>query len=415
MPAIVLVALLAVATLLPGCGRTQMDPWEPVPHARGSRAVDRLDERQVLAVSRLSGAWSRAITMGAVDAPMAGMLLAALVLSWTYRRRARAEAAVDPRAPLVSGPAVVVGVVELEAGDGRTAIELRVRQRGTESADKGSWSHRWDETGREVRARPFWVRRDDGVRVRVEPVAGKFALHDALSRVERRGPADRTRIAELTAGERVFVAGTLTGAAGGAPPSPYRSGGGTPVVRAPAFGRLLVSTEPPGGTSAAQARFHRNWAVALVVFAAMLSAFLIPTYRVLTLFGEPVTADAVATRHWREWVKPKNGTGHWSDHYVVRARLEVDGASRELEDDCRSTLHALVRSGEQTAVPFVVVPSLPVFSQLGLHPTLVDWQAFVLIAVVVVLLLAYVLTARAMRPWYARRKIVDVGSGRLAA
>ena len=50
-----------------------------------------------------------------------------------HRHRARAEGTLDPGAPLVDGPAVIFGVVELDPGEGEPAASLRIHstQRNT--------------------------------------------------------------------------------------------------------------------------------------------------------------------------------------------------------------------------------------------------------------------------------------------
>jgi hypothetical protein len=100
---------------------------------------------------------------------------------------------------------------------------------------------------------PFDLVTRSGARVRVEPVLGKIDYCDALDGWNETADG-RSTTATLERGEEIHVAGRLEGATestGG----PYRSGGGF-VLRPPARGKMLVSSEPLGARNRRQARIH---------------------------------------------------------------------------------------------------------------------------------------------------------------
>jgi hypothetical protein len=403
--------LVLAAALLAGCN-DQVGPWTPVPRPDKAHTPPPSGS-DLLVGNRVSARPSTIIVHGVAGGVFAALFLTALGLALVHRRRARAEASFDPRAPLRDGDAVIFGEVELVPDHEGPAALVRLEQIGTEQRNKnGGYSHYWREVRREVRARPFYVRRDDGTRVLVEPDP-RVALHDDLSRIEREGPAIRARIAELTAGERVHVTGQLRWASGGAPQAVYRDAGGGPVLRAPRFGRMVISTERPGDTEAERMRFHRGWAIALAIVFWIVNGLVIPTYQILAIDGQVVRAKLTHTRVWKVWHKPKNSSGYWVQHYDVRARRASGG--EPLEDECSAMLHLCASAGRCTEAPFVVASHAPSIHQVGSGPTITEGQMAMIIITLVLLLIIYPASTVATRPWYQRSKMTDYGSGRLAA
>jgi hypothetical protein len=253
--------------------------------------------------------------------------------------------------------------------------------------------------------------------VRVDPERA-VVLHDTLSRIVRDGPFTRVRIAELSPGERVHVAGTLSGAsAGGGGGDPrqnaYRDAPPVPLLRGPSIGPMVISTEQPGDTEAKRARFHGIWASLLVPLFA-LSLLALSGFDLLALAGRTVIATPSATLQWQEWVKPKNGTGHWEPRYAVRAIAEVEGVSYVFEDTSSSFAYQCAREGTcELPFRFTPIPSASnVTARIGSGPTLAAAELMVAMPVGMVVFV-YLMTTLATRPWYMRRRIVDYGSGRL--
>ena len=333
---------------------------------------------------------------------------------------------VDPRAPLADGSAIVFGVVEGEAGEGGPAVVITIHQRGTEEHVEGTTTQHWKETHRESNARPFYVRRDDGSRVRVEPDE-RVVVHDALLGVVRGSVKDqRSRVAEVRPGEQVHVSGELAGAGrstgdlrasdrkltaarGGV----YRTVAVEPVLRPPRFAPMVISSEPPGDTEKKRMRFHAWCAVGLAAVLAFAGAVVVRDYLFLVLDGQRVRVTPTAFRTWTEWVQPKGTSGHRVTYYAVRAQALAPGGVVTLEDQCTSELYERVRAGEQVEVSFVVATHHPSVFQLGEGPAISEGQVMGLSMLLLALGGIYPLAARMTRPWYARRKVNDTVSGPL--
>jgi hypothetical protein len=404
-------ALVLLAALALGCSGGRAQVWVPAPKpARGSATFpsnigDFNGER---ASPETTAAW-----LAFLDASFLSLFGASLVLAWIHRRRARSIAAFTPDASLTKGAAVVFGVVEPEPGASPAAVSVEIDQAGTEASNKGNWHHAWNEKARRVSVRPFLVRTNDGTRVRVIPDE-RVALEDELSRVVRTSYSTRTRIAELLPGESVHITGWLDEGSAQKGTAIYRDAAREPTLRPPRLGRMVISTERPGDTEARRAAFHRVWTIVSAILITLFSGLGFGSAHLLFVDGVVVDAKPTYTRHWQEWVKPKNGSGRWVQHYAVRAEHHAKrGAALPLEDRCTRALHDCVATGRCATVPFVISTVLPSIHQIGRDPTVSPvWIAIATVALVVSWLL-YWGTTVSTRPWYARRKVHDTGSGRL--
>jgi hypothetical protein len=130
-----------------------------------------------------------------------------------------------------AGDTVLHGVVEAD-GD-VPPVRVEIDQRGYQGL--------WTETKRRTVVAPFHLRTAAGDRVRVEPDP-RVLLVRPLDRTIERGKHLRTRVAELSAGDAVHVAGALEPAV----PSdgPYRGDPRPATLRPPARGQLTISASP---------------------------------------------------------------------------------------------------------------------------------------------------------------------------
>lgn len=346
--------------------------------------------------------------------PYGLMFVAAAFFAWFHRRNALVERGFDPRSPLRDGPGVVFGTVEAEPGWQGPLVRVDIHQAGREWQNKGQWGHSWTETQRNVNTRPFAIVRDDGVRVMVEP-SPNVIVRDRHDKIIRHNYMSRTRVAEITAGERVHVTGVVAGAAQNAYAGAYRASVGTPVVRPPSVGRMVISAEAPGDTSLARMRFHRNWAIALVVLFTFAVSVIMPTFEVLSLTGHTEWATPTAVRNWRVWVKPKNSPGYWAYHYAVRGTVARDSTTLTVDDETGPSVHRAVEEGSCAMVPFVVSTVAPSVHQFGTAPYLTVGRAIFLGFLCLILVIAYPASVVSSRPWYMKKKVVDSGGGRLEA
>jgi len=401
--------VLWASLAMTGCIEPDAD-WVPAPpqsaDARG------LDPSDTIASSRIDGDTTAALLFFFVVLPCG--LIGGWSLFWwlQHRKRAAVERAFDPKAPLANGHAVIVGQVELEPGATGPAIQLAIQQEGKDIKVKHGWSHSWTERSREVRVRPFWVRRFTGELVRVEPDE-RVVLRDDLSRVERRSHAERVRFAELTPGETVHVSGSLFGANPSGTGAAYRAAATEPVLRPGRIGPMVVSTERPGATSSERAAFHRGWLVGVAVLALALPTVVFPTVALLGLTGQTVRARPAATRHWQVYHKPKHGYGYYVQHYGLRSVREVGGGAQVLTDECSEAVWSCAQSRACPEVRYTVSALSDGVVQIGVDGQLTDGRAILLGVVAAALLLAYPFSVFGSRPWYLQRRIVDSGTGKI--
>jgi hypothetical protein len=341
---------------------------------------------------------------------MLGGLLAYLLLMRVLdgRRAAAAERAQSHAdAPLAPGAAVIAGRV-VDTGDG-PAVTVCIHQDGYEHRGKGGYYHHWKERWRDVTARPFHVARASGELVRVEPDERVFLVDrlDGIVDEDDGGGTRRARTATLTAGEQVYVTGTLAWGTDPQQSGGYRGAGRALVMKPPARGRMLISTEPLIKRHRDAARDHGNLALFTAVVLLLAHGGYFLRYDVLRLFGHPVNAVVTERRAWDVWHTPKHGVGHWVHHYGVAARDPATDA--QFSQECSA--YYFYRASEGDTVPFLVAGP---FSQLGLVPTQGPGKlvVFALLALPYTLIIVFILLG--MRPWWERRRVVDTGDGRLA-
>jgi hypothetical protein len=398
--------VVVIAALLAGCSERRYGPWEP---AGKSSAPPRVLADEDFSDGDLPAVVSAVFaTLGGV--PLAAMIVAAAALTWTQRRRARAERAIPAHGPLTAGLQRIAGVVEALGAEDGPPVVARIHQTGHESQGRGGITHTWQEVRREVVARPFHLRRADGVLVRVEPDEGTI-LEAPLERIERHARHARTRVAEVAPGVVVRVEGQLHGARGPLTDAAYRGLPG-PLLRPPRGAPMIVSAEPPGETALRRARFHGLWCLVLLTLACVLVGTTIDDV-ILLVDGTVVSATPTSTQRWEQ--KKAKSSGYWIQRYRVRARATVRGDEASLEDDCGVAVHECVKAGTCTRLPFLVAEHLPSSHRVGRLPSLPEWMAGILVMASFMLGWMYSGSAYGTRPWFRGRTLVDYGNGNLDA
>jgi hypothetical protein len=340
---------------------------------------------------------------------LGGLLVLFLLMRSVHGRRAAAAERAQGRAnvPLAPGTGVIAGRV-IDTGDG-PAVTVRIHQEGDEQRSKSRYSHQWTERSREVTVRPFHVARASGELVCVVPDERVFLVDrlDGIVPEDDGNKRQRARTATLTAGEPVYVTGTLAWGIDPRQSGGYRGAGRALVMTPPARGQMLISTEPLIGRHLDAARLHRTLALFTVVALLLVHGGYFLRYHALQLFGRPVDAVVTDLRTWRVWHQHKHGRGHWVPHYAVSARDPATGA--RFDEECSARYYGVARAGQ--TVPFLVAGP---FAQLGLVPTQGSMTLAVFVALALCYTLLIVVVLRGARPWWERRRIVDTGSGRLA-
>lgn len=184
------------------------------------------------------------------------VLFAAGALGVLWRRRKEGTArfldAADPSVTLQPGLVLVRGVVT-PAGDEPLRLRLVVEQQGEQrrqrvrNTSKTRPVHEWLETGRRNEGSPFYLVRDEGTRVRVEPSEAVLVLDDPHP-TERLARDRRCCVAAIAGGTTATVYGALhrgpdpdAEPVGGA----YRDGAREGwVLRPPPNGAVLVTSDP---------------------------------------------------------------------------------------------------------------------------------------------------------------------------
>jgi hypothetical protein len=394
-------ALLLGLLLVMGCARRQHEQVRHfVPSNTEVDATPTIEDGDILhanaagSVSTAHGLfWGLWLPAGIVMA-FAGLWIG------VHRRRARRESDSAKRAPLRNGAAVIKGVVETDGGD---AITVSVTQRKRVVKGKnGSYTY-WDEKGREVTARPFRVRTDDGRVVQVVPDRGVH-LRDALEAPESLDEQTRRRRIRLRPGESVWVSGVLSGVRDDAEAGAYREAAQPPVMGR-GLARMVVSTEPPGAYHTARAQEHLGWFKGALYALAVLHGTLLLDVTAQILSGHQVVARIDRTATWDVWVKPKNSRGRWVRHCAVWGGADGE-TSREYEVGCG--FHACAEEGRCRTVPtFRALLTADQVRDPARGPTAHSAQLGFAAAVAWIILIIYAFSVRGSRPWYAGGKVND--------
>jgi hypothetical protein len=261
------------------------------------------------------------------------LLLSALALwlfclaQWRLAKRAAEDAKANfaLQSALRDGARFVSGRVEYAEGE-KIAVRVTVTQHGVEHRGK-STSHTWTETDRTVEKRPFYLRLDNGERVRIDPVDAEVVLVDKLDKEHWVSKFERVRRAELDVGERAYAEGILrqkhdpeSAGAG------YR-GAGTGWVLAPLAGKIHVSTE---GVAKRHVLRGRAFFRALFVLPLLMAGALVP---VTPFFVREVQgADTIATYQGKRHYVTRNSKGQTQDHWVADYRIDAEsGGSCEVD------------------------------------------------------------------------------------
>lgn len=254
--------------------------------------------------------------------PLVFIWIASQVLSLRGRKSQEklaldADRAVDAsNTELWLGQRYIAGVVEYAEGE-RSAVEVQITQRGTESKGKHGWRHQWTESGRTTEARPFYVRRNDKERIRVEPGASVLLVDDPDGMIWREKTL-RTRIARLAPGERVVVEGSL---ARGHDPEQrekagYRGTEAAWIMRPLRNGHMHISAEPLGDRHRQRAALFKNSSTFIAIIGLFLHALFF-TYYVRLGLGETVVATVINKDHFVS----KDSKGRRTDYYRVFLNL----------------------------------------------------------------------------------------------
>ena len=341
-----------------------------------------------------------------------GVALVALVLvsllfawrAWSHALQLRGEVwrhkGLRPGALLVGGVAEPVDeeseAARREAAAFSPFVELTIHQHGEQRSSRNGRYVLWKETTRTLTERPFILRTDAGMRVRVEP-SGHIELVDKLEAPIRNGN-DRLRIAKIVPGERIWVRGDLlVGSAQG----PYRGTADQPTLRPPSDRPMLICSQPIEAEDLGTARFHAGFALGFVVVLLFCQGVLFSTFRTLR-YGVEQSARITDVRHWV--TRNKNAV---TNHYGFTV------APMNVQEEVSYDAYASHRVGD--AIPVMRGATNPSLLQIGPASEVgettghVTFASFLTIGVVG----AWLAVSASRRPWWRRKRYDETQPGTL--
>jgi hypothetical protein len=279
------------------------------------------------------------------------LILSTIVLSSVYRRRA-AGRAFDRAATLADGPGFVFGRIELFPEQKNPVVELRTYTRAGPNAEGSPVVEKW----RTLRVTPFYLRREDGSLLRVEP-DDRIGV-DGPSKEMRTGPPGVTRTnIKLKSGEAVYVSGNISQARVSGTDTAYRDPVDPPLLRPPLVGRMVILRRPPWETELFWARYFRGWSIIFAVIGALLVVGAAPFFELLTWDGVPVMADITDINR-----------ANWATK-SVKARLPSPFEG-EVAMDCTEPFYECVEAGKCGKLPLIVSKHFPKVMMMGKGPTI---------------------------------------------
>lgn len=314
-----------------------------------------------------------------------------------------ANAAIDEHAVLRAGQRYVAGVVEYAENE-RAAVEVHVNQRGHEHRNKHGWSHTWTEIDRKTFAQPFYVRRADRERIRVEP-GSSVLLVDQPDGMIWRERGWRTRIARLSAGEHVIVEGSLTRAHDPEQRDTraYRDAGQGWVMRPLRDGHIHISAETLDERHKQRAKLFKSAARTTAVLGLLMQAVLC-TYHARLFWGKTEIVTLINKDHY----VTRGSKGSLVNHYRVFFKLpplENEVLSEEISEGAWRGL------AQGFPMYYRLVPEWRGASALGRDTSLLSVPLIATVLIGLFSIGAYA-EAAGHKMWY-EGKLNDKGSGRL--
>lgn len=325
---------------------------------------------------------------------------------FVFRARAKeiAKKAKEPR-PLAPGPILVEGVVETD--NQGPAVRIAIAETGREWSNKGRYGYEWTEVARQVNVQPFRLRLPDDTAIEVRP-DDRIRLVDKLVTESYESMA-RTRVAELSHGERAWIRGVLsftgsdTGKLGA-----YRRGRADAVVTGARMEPLEVSTGALDARFRYWRRFEGYAALILGAFFLFTHTLALGAFEAKWLFGKVETPEYIRTRSYTT-----SGKYGPMTHYVVEG-IANSYPNMFLSGEVSRSQWEAVKRADAPQVPYMVVPWAPEIHSIGTFPDQpILWSVFAILINGVAVLM-HIVASRSAAPWYEQRKVVEKGEGRLS-
>jgi hypothetical protein len=351
-------------------------------------------------------AWSLILGVGYL-----GIVCGALIISLLVKARSLSKAhareeeeMLDLAArPLSSGPRRVVrGRVECEDGKD-VAIEIDIDQVVTDRSSKNGRWHTWDETDRTTRKTPFYLAREDGETIYVDPPDDVLVVDELETKYPIKAPRTRIRFADVRRGETFFVYGDLDRGPHPRAQSAYRDGDGW-ILRSPRQ-RMLLATDAIRERYRARVSYLNLVGGFLALMFVLAHVLITRPFLEAALFGTHTSGNVIDHRTWVTTHK-----GNQTTHYSLTAQTP-DGLVLTQEVSRRLFDAMVPTQPDQDAATIPVLESghSPSSSFIGLEPTLLGFWLFGGVMVSITAAIFTVMGYRTRVPWYDRPKLNEHG------
>lgn len=295
------------------------------------------------------------------------------------------------------GRVAVRGHVVVPKGQ-KFAMRVEIDLQGREWRIKNGYAHAWTESARRVTHHPFQVRLDSGKVIDVKPHE-QTQLVDKLDQLKVTSRTARTKTAELSPGERVYIVGQMRQEADlsgefvdfRAPPAPKWT------IEAD-----LLSAEPLADKYRARAGFYTRWLMLGLAATAFVHAAVCFGYY-MRMHAGVVTPAVVTGKRMYTTGSGKNRT----THRKLDLRWE-DGTGSE-----EAGMSTYDKFGKGDVIPILVVPGHPDLTQLGNRPTVNVMAIFFGLLLLGGGGAAFMARRKSTRPWYWQQKLEYPGNGKL--
>ncbi len=346
------------------------------------------------------------LCIGFLGAGVAGVIAYAWLRAGALARsQAEEHALLVERAgrALSAGPSrVVEGRVDVDGRDD-VAVEIDIVQQVRDVTNKSSRSHQWREVSRTVRAAPFYLVRDDGVSVYVEPTDDVLVVDSLETAYPMNRPRARIRSADVRRGERFFAYGDLVQGLHARAREGYRDELGW-ILRRPRTDRMLLATEAIRDRYKARISFLRASAFWLTLAFLAFHGMVTLPFVVASLFGTVTLAEATGAGTYLTHNK-----GRTTTHYVLSAHtaegltLKSD-VSRAVYDEYRSA-----RPNGAVEVPILQTAGWDRATYLGAEPSVNSAGTVLGVITAAFALLFLAFAYPTTLAWYDRKKLHEPG------
>ena len=324
--------------------------------------------------------------------------------AYELARRGELEArAAETPSDLVPGPNKIVrGKVEPEGQD-PVAVRIEVRQTVKNHTSKNNHWHTWEESHRRTDARPFYLTRDTGEVVLVEPGDDVFVIDDMKTTYANGGNTGRLRYCDVEAGEVFSAYGTLVRGAHPRATGAYRDGAAGFILKPPSSARMYLASGSIRDRFSERIKYLRRWGVgAALVFSGYHAIFTMP-FMAAAFLGDHESAHVTSHRTWVTHHKNSSTT-----HYAIGV---VTDSGESFEREVTSSAYGALVTLEETdaRIPTLHFGSWESASYLGDRATLNALATIIAIGGGLVAALVFFTSYNAKFAWYDRKKLSEHG------